>query len=476
MEFIFKNKSFINLLHIFSNTGFILKIILFVLICVIILNSINQNIDAESKNESCITYNSFDNVITITCEFSNLTDVYNVIRDDNIIKKESENNWILNAQLVIRDSSTFYINSMDTTWLKLNSDGVNTSKLKVYGNLLIDSVKITSWNNTINDYATTDGDTPRSHIIAAFRGTGNVNITNSEIAYLGYHKGGENGLAYMKGGHNSIIKNNNIHDLWYGFYSNGVGGIVIENNHFHHNNIYAIDPHTVTYDMIIRNNTVHHTNGLGIVCSLDCYNILIENNEIYKNRISVFFSRNMTDSIVRNNLIYDSDSGIEFSASSNNHVYNNNTIVNTIVGITVKTADKANEEDIGKGYSTTNNFIENNLISNSTDVGILVRNGATNNTISQNFIQNSNGIGIYVHDLNAINNLFLENIISNVANPIKIENNTSSKFENNIVVENKQNLTQNIENLFINDYLFFIITVTVIGLGIFFIYFRKMKK
>jgi mannuronan 5-epimerase len=63
-----------------------------------------------------------------------------------------------------------------------------------------------------------------------------------------------------------------------GFYSSGVGNMVLEGNHVH---MYGFDPHTGIHDMIIRNNTVYDSGAIGVICSLDCYNILIEGNEVY---------------------------------------------------------------------------------------------------------------------------------------------------------------------------------------------------
>ena len=111
---------------------------------------------------------------------------------------------------------------------------------------------------------------------------GTTNITNSEIAYLGYEGGwgtGTSGIHYHMAGHGSVIRNNNIHHLYFGFYSVGVGGMVIENNRIHDMGHYGIDPHTGTHDMVIRNNTVYGNNGTAIICSLDCYNILFEKNK-----------------------------------------------------------------------------------------------------------------------------------------------------------------------------------------------------
>jgi hypothetical protein len=71
--------------------------------------------------------------------------------------------------------------------------------------------------------------------------TGTTDITNSELAYLGYKdpddNQGRSGLLYY-GGDGSIIKNNDIHHLGFGFYSSGVGNITLEDNLVTHNYMY----------------------------------------------------------------------------------------------------------------------------------------------------------------------------------------------------------------------------------------------
>ena len=61
--------------------------------------------------------------------------------------------------LVVSEDATLYINSSDVSWLKMEApgidaleDGENANGLVVFGRLKIDSVKITSWNQSTNDY------------------------------------------------------------------------------------------------------------------------------------------------------------------------------------------------------------------------------------------------------------------------------------------------------------------------------------
>ena len=68
----------------------------------------------------------------------------------------------------------------------------------MHGSLKIDSVKITSWDPTTNYYAITNGSrtgsgvfilgAPRPYIVVENNATGTTDITNSEIAYLGYEQ------------------------------------------------------------------------------------------------------------------------------------------------------------------------------------------------------------------------------------------------------------------------------------------------
>jgi hypothetical protein len=220
--------------------------------------------------------------------------------------------------------------------------------IRVHGSLDIDSVKITSWDPATNGYIRFESDIlpgreyehtgidaiPRPYIRVEDDAIGTTNITNSEIAYLGYEcGGGSSGISYYGDNENdsdnddrngdvaatangtretqqgiSILKGNQIHHNRFGFYSVGIGNMVLENNHVHHNFMYGFDPHTGTHDIIFRNNTVHDHGAMGIICSLDCYNIVIENNKVSNSVGSgIMFSRNMTNSIARSNHVHNEE-------------------------------------------------------------------------------------------------------------------------------------------------------------------------
>ena len=80
------------------------------------------------------------------------------------------------------------INSTDTLWLKINSTSGNAYSIISRGNLKIDSAKITSWDAVTNNYAkiSNQGTEPRS-FIRVEKETGMLDISNSELGYLGYN-------------------------------------------------------------------------------------------------------------------------------------------------------------------------------------------------------------------------------------------------------------------------------------------------
>lgn len=356
--------------------------------------------ESIQEGNSCISYSieSDRNTISISCtqQPTTLTDIDDAIQNPDLLKKEDNNTWILDSRVVVEKGATFVIDSNDTNWLKIlagdktgTADRDNVNSIIVQGNMIIDSVKITSWDSVNNDYIRFGFDIlpdrehehtgidaiPRPYIKADDETTGTMNITNSEIGYLGYECGsGCSGISYYGNNGTSIIKNNEIHHNRFGFYSVGVGSVVLEGNHVHDNFMYGFDPHTATHDMIIRNNTIHDHGAMGIICSLDCYNITIENNEVYDSAGSgIMFSRNMYDSVARNNYVHDEDKCIFLSQSHDNEVYGN-------------TVSNCESQGIYLYHNSVQNKVYNNTLINATE-GIEYSDDSSDNTIDNHRIK-----------------------------------------------------------------------------------------
>ena len=356
-----------------------LSIIRYIFLFFILTVSVQDYLLGNATLESCIDYVASEKEIIVSCNSANLSEIYSHLGNDSGLYKQDETGvWLLEANILIKNWATLYINSSDTQWLKISSDGTNAFRITVNGTLRIDSTKITSWDNEKGDYGQIDEEEtrlPRPFIRIDSGATGTTDITNSEIAYLGYNGDRRSGLNYYAG-NGSLISGNSIHDLWRGFYSKGIEGIVFENNRVFNNYEYGVDPHNKTSNMIIRNNTVYDNGGQGIICSLDCFNIIIEGNRVYNNEGSgIMFSRGMNHSIARNNTIYGESECVFISSSHHNIVYNN----------TVHDCENALYLKAGSGYNT----LYNNTIEDSHD-GIVVNSGASNNIFYPNKIVNTN--------------------------------------------------------------------------------------
>ena len=367
-------------------------------------------------NPLCMDFIPSNTTIRLTCGSATLTDIYEVIDEyrvaltgfgniELINKESSDGIWFLKSNLVIGSNSSFTIDSTDTKWLKIYSDGEKAYSIMVFGKMKIDSVKITSWDTEEDDYYYTtksDSSDRRAYISVMGKATGTTNITNSELAFLGYNSTLEeehtpsNGISYY-GGQGSVLRGNNIHSNNFGFYSANVGGLLIENNRIHHNTYYGMDPHSGTHDMIIRNNTVYDNGKQGIICSQRCRNITIEDNEVHSNVASgISFSIDMQDSIARNNFVYNQQNGstaISVSESSNNRVYGNKV--------------------------------------SFSDVGIKVINNSSNNYVYSNTFAGIESYGILVRGANSVNNMFENNEINGSSKAVRLYNNTNSSFINN---------------------------------------------
>ena len=329
-----------------------------------------------TEGGECIDYEESENTITIDCN-SSFLDVVQTINDPDILENTGAGEYILNANLEVADGIAFEMTS--------NGDGLQYLKLAgengiiVYGTILINGVKITSWDIFDEEVIQQNINGTISRGFIQFAASEGAEIINSEFGYLGDVEPGRRGFDLFGGGgpsHDMLIRGSKFHDMWMAFYSNGAYNITVDGNEYYNNIKYALDPHTGTYDMNITNNWLHH-NPIGAICSDDCYNVLIEGNLAEHNsNAGIFLSRNMTDSIARNNNVYNSSTGILVSESSNNQIYNNTIEGATEEGILLFTPD------IPDDGVTEGNVVYDNVISDS-ESGI-------RSTISQDNILENN--------------------------------------------------------------------------------------
>jgi parallel beta-helix repeat protein len=380
----------------------------------------------DAIDSICIDYHRLDKIITINCEDIHLSDIEKELSSRSVLSQYSVKEWHLKADILIDKEGALIIDPYDTKTLKIETPYGITS----YGNLIIDHVKITSWDSQLHDFAATDGIKPRPYITQRDKATGNLNIVNSEIAYLGYDQTHKQGISYYAGD-GSAIKNNDVHDMWYGFYSKKVDSLTIENNTIHDNKIYGIYVHTDSQDFTIKNNAIYNiSNGIGIASS-HAENILIEKNQISTSKKAGIVLSNTNNSVVKDNVSFNQVLGISLSDSSNNSILNN-TIFDADYAIELKVEDPSEGE-------TQNNKIILNTISSIAEIPIFIDELSALNSILQNTFDVSKEDAVIIHPLSGFENRVLNNYFISESKII-----TESEVIETPKIEEKNEIEKNI--------------------------------
>jgi parallel beta-helix repeat protein len=276
-------------------------------------------------SRQCVDYDKSLVMVTISCDmdFSSLN---GYLKNGNLLNEESPGVWLLNASIKISPETLLKINDDDTiNWLKIIGTRNSSNDIIVSGSADIQNIKITSWNPSTKSVIPQDseGKIQRPSILVDSK-TGQLNIDNSEFGFLGFNQFPSNGLVYSRGGMGSNIENSLFHDMWDGFFSNGVASMTIINNTFYNNLRYGIDIHSSSHDFNVSNNKVFNNSKAGISSSQDSYNIVFDGNNIYQNgNTGAMFSLNTSNSTMSNNMIANESVGISIFSSPGNHITNN---------------------------------------------------------------------------------------------------------------------------------------------------------
>src|ERR671918_832730 len=112
-----------------------------------------QQVQFTDASTACVSYQSGINTITINCDASFLN-VVQAINDPEILEQEEEDDqeggqYILKANLDVADGVSFAMTSNQNGLQYLKIAGENG--IIVFGRILIDGVKITSWDISDED-------------------------------------------------------------------------------------------------------------------------------------------------------------------------------------------------------------------------------------------------------------------------------------------------------------------------------------
>lgn len=365
--------------------------------------------------------------------------------------------WLLSANILVEDGTTLQL-SGDVSELRLKSNASAAPATDVTsfvsitagnfdagsatagaGTVVVDGVKVTSWDTTSNgpDTDTADGRAfmrARSAVLNALPAESRMDILNSEVQYLGYEASERYGLSWKANGDLALVnvlgdvKNSDIHHNHYGVYSFGLEGGQWTGNQVHDNLGYGFDAHDHSDNLVIDGNTVNG-NGLvdakgkhGIILSESCLNAQITNNTANANGGNGIMLHNFADeAIVEGNTASDNlDSGIAVFCSSGARVRNNTVTGNDKYGIrlTVAARDNAIESNTIAGSGEYGLFLQPATDSNGVCGDLTPR----NNTFTGNTVDTSGVAAVKITD--GHNNTFVGNTFS--TNGLSIRNATGA--------------------------------------------------
>jgi parallel beta-helix repeat protein len=304
------------------------------------------------------------------------------VKRPSALREVAPGEWLLGANIQVLAGASLQITAGAVHWLKLTSDPAGFVSVRALGGGLdISGTCVTSWDVTQNRADTDDTD-GRSFLLA--RDGSQMTIDHAELRYLGYGQVESYGLSWRTPGTGGRITDSIVSNLYYGLYTFEISGLVVQDNEFFDNLLYAIDPHTKSHDLRIEGNTVHDNGKHGIILAEDCTDSIIRDNVVYNNADhGIVLYLNSDRNVVEGNESFDNaDQGININESSTNTVRGNRVYDNHGTGVGVSLG--------------TDNVLEQNQVRGNQQDGVRLVSDAARTTVRDNMIGDNVRYGLYV--------------------------------------------------------------------------------
>ncbi|HEX2259480.1 MAG TPA: right-handed parallel beta-helix repeat-containing protein, partial [Actinomycetota bacterium] len=306
-----------------------------------------------------------------------LEEIVNVVNDPGWVRWDGDGIVLLQAALLQDVGTKLRVSQPAIREVRLASlPGVFLGGTAA--SALIEGVLITSWLPDRARPDTNDRD-GRPFILYEDEGA-QLDIINSEIAYLGEDRVTAYGLAWRQGATGTLLGSEVHHNL-FGVYTHEAKDMAFRGNRLHHNIYYGFDPHDYSSGLIIEDNEAWSNGSHGII-----------------------FSRGVVNSVVRRNYSHDNGgNGIMMDAGSNRNEITVNRVENNLKdGIVAHGSSdlliadnliRGNRQGIrSKGESLRNQYLRNRLVDNNR--GIELYGGVRNAVIRDNVVRGSREIGL----------------------------------------------------------------------------------
>ncbi|WP_062264907.1 right-handed parallel beta-helix repeat-containing protein [Endozoicomonas arenosclerae] len=276
-----------------------------------------------------------------------LAELNRIINDDQVIKRLEDKTYLLRRPILVKHGSSLLIEEGEE--LRLSEERgaflVNSGQLFV-----LDSI-VAGWREEKQQPALYSGDEKAFRPFILAWSNSLTYAGNSTFQSLGYLKGKSYGLSLSMGPAQLVqsgekldhptgwLIGNYFTDLYYGFYSYEANDVVIANNQYEKNIVYAIDPHDRSERLIISGNKTFGTKKKhGIIVSREVINSFIINNVSFNNNGSgIMLDRTSTKNLIYNNSTFNNKGdGITLYESSDALIYKNNVFDNKRDGIRMR--------------------------------------------------------------------------------------------------------------------------------------------
>jgi parallel beta-helix repeat protein len=346
----------------------------------------------------------------------------------SLLENQGNGVWQANASLFLNRGVTLNLTRDTVTWLKLRSQSTSIQlsaadgeanydynsfvTLRTYnGTILIDGVKITSWDPANNDYDR-DISNGRAYVIAKY--DARMDIKNADLSYLGSADGESYGVSWRDINDADApdtlltrvtgqVLNSNFSYNYYGIYTFQARDMIFQNNQFHNNIGYGFDPHDFSHHFAIEDNQAFANGNHGFIISRGINNFVFRRNTSYNNHYtvsaddrhahgfmidpgspnSIFPQAPSHDNLFEDNQAWGNDGYGLRVVASNSNIVRGNRFTGNLQGITLE-------------QGSAGNLLQSNLIDASGLYGIYLIGGADGNTIAGNTITHSGKHGIYV--------------------------------------------------------------------------------
>ncbi len=375
--------------------------------------------------------------------------------------------WFLRANLVLQRGAALRLSGTavggDVNELRLMSNNVagatnNTVKISAdWGSITIDTVRVKSWDEAVDDVDTEYATYGRSFIQvrSSLDADGvtaresRMDVRSSDIGYLGSDASEAYGLSWKVIGDPGAaitdafgnptyelfekvnvlgdITNSRLHHNYFGMFSYGAYGMRIVGNESDHNVGYGLDPHDDSDDLLIEGNHVHHNGFDGIIVSKRCDRVVFRNNvSEYNAQNGLFFHVESNDGLMEGNVArYNGLVGIIVYASVRATVRDN--------------TSTGNEFGLKLFGGSSDNTIVGNDIGNSVQYGINLTTGVDprlygdgrqrNNTFRNNTVHDSGSYAVRAVDSD--DTLFQGNTFTGNDATLSFENSRRSRLDGN---------------------------------------------